>query len=108
MTALKAPQAATPTEFVMEQPDRPILREMRSPSFVAVVLRGAVCSLVLGAVVIVWEVTNTQFSTFFALSAAISLVVLMLRGDLRMRMVPDLTRYVPRVLASVPSGLVLP
>ena len=104
MTALKAPQAATPTEFVMEQPDRPILREMRSPSFVAVVLRGAVCSLVLGAVVIVWEVTNTQFSTFFALSAAISLVVLMLRGDLRMRMVPDLTRYVPRVLASVTIG----
>ena len=39
-----------------------------------------------------------------SLSAAISLVVLMLRGDLRMRMVPDLTRYVPRVLASVTIG----
>ncbi|MEC8503244.1 MAG: sugar transferase, partial [Actinomycetota bacterium] len=77
---------------------------MRSPSFIAVVLRGAVCSLVLGAVVIVWELTNTEFSTFFSLSAALSLVVLMLRGDLRMRMVPDLIRYVPRVLASVTIG----
>ena len=104
MTALEPSFRETPTEFVIEQPDRPIWREMRSPSFIAVVLRGSVCSLVLGAVVIVWELTNTQFSTFFALSAAISLVMLMLRGDLRMRMVPDLTRYVPRVLASVTIG----
>ena len=104
MTALETSFADTPTEFVIEQPNRPIWHEMRSPAFLAVVLRGAVCSLVLAAVVITWELTNTQFSTFFALSAAISLVVLMLRGDLRMRMVPDLTRYVPRVLASVTIG----
>ena len=104
MTALETPLADTPTEFVIEQPPRPIWHEMRSPAFLAVVLRGAVCCLVLAAVVITWELTNAQFSTFFALSAAISLVVLMLRGDLRMRMVPDLTRYVPRVLASVTIG----
>ena len=104
MTALETSLANTPTEFVIEQPRRPIWHEMRSPAFLAVVLRGAVCCLVLAAVVITWELTNTQFSTFFALSAAISLVVLMLRGDLRMRMVPDLTRYVPRVLASVTIG----
>lgn len=104
MTALETSFADTPTEFVIEQPSRPIWHEMRSPSFLAVVLRGSVCCLVLAAVVIVWELTNTQFSTFFALSAAISLVVLMLRGDLRMRMVPDLTRCVPRVLASVTIG----
>ena len=104
MTALETPLADTPTEFVIEQPNRPIWQEMRSPSFLAVVLRGAVCSLVLAAVVITWELTNTQFSRFFSVSAVISLVVLMLRGDLRMRMVPDLTRYVPRVLASVTTG----
>ena len=104
MTALETSLANTPTEFVIEQPRRPIWHEMRSPAFLAVVLRGAVCCLVLAAVVITWELTNAQFSTFFALSAAISLVVLMLRGDLRMRMVPDLTRYVPRVLASVTIG----
>ena len=104
MTALETSLANTPTEFVIEQPRRPIWHEMRSPAFLAVVLRGAVCCLVLAAVVVTWELTNTQFSTFFALSAAISLVVLMLRGDLRMRMVPDLTRYVPRVLASVTIG----
>ena len=104
MTALETSFADTPTEFVIEQPNRPIWQEMRSPSFLAVVLRGAVCSLVLAAVVITWELTNTQFSRFFSVSAVISLVVLMLRGDLRMRMVPDLTRYVPRVLASVTTG----
>ena len=104
MTALEAAFADAPTEFVIEQPNRPVWREMRSPSFLAVVLRGAVCSLVLAAVVITWELTNTQFSRFFSVSAVISLVVLMLRGDLRMRMVPDLTRYVPRVLASVTIG----
>ena len=104
MTALETSLANTPTEFVIEQPRRPIWHEMRSPAFLAVVLRGAVCSLVLAAVVITWELTNTQFSRFFSLSAVISLVVLMLRGDLRMRMVPDLTRYVPRVLASVTIG----
>ena len=104
MTALETSLANTPTEFVIEQPRRPIWHEMRSPAFLAVVLRGAVCCLVLAAVVITWELTNAQFSTFFALSAAISLVVLMLRGDLRMRMVPDLTRYVPRVVASVTIG----
>ena len=65
MTALETSFADTPTEFVIEQPNRPIWQEMRSPSFLAVVLRGAVCSLVLAAVVITWELTNTQFQDSF-------------------------------------------
>ena len=75
-----------------------------SPSFIALVLRAGVCSAAFGVAVIGWELTSSRFSSFFALSAAISLLVMMLRGDLRMRMVPDLTSLGPRMLASVAIG----
>ncbi len=103
MTGLDVSSVA-PTELLIERPDHPVRLEIRSVAFIAVLLRGGVCGVVLGAAAVAWELTSTQFSTFFALSACMSLVVLMLRGDLRMRMVPDLTRYIPRVLAAVTSG----
>ena len=99
MTALETSLANTPTEFVIEQPRRPIWHEMRSPRF-SLSCSGALCAPGACGCGDHMGADKRPVLDLFALSAAISLVVLMLRGDLRMRMVPDLTRYVPRVCLS--------
>lgn len=91
--------------FEVRRPKGALATALRSPSVLAVILRVGWLSVTLGIAVIGWELLLGEFSSFFALAAMASLVLMVLRGDLRPRMIPDLTSAIPRVAVSSTVGM---
>jgi exopolysaccharide biosynthesis polyprenyl glycosylphosphotransferase len=97
------------SSFKITPEDCTLRKEFDSPYFRAVLVKLAAVCATVGALIIGWELLIGQHSVFLLASAVSSIVVMTTRGDLRSRMVPDITSLIPRVAASVSTatGLVL-
>lgn len=80
---------------------RRLRAELTSPQAKATLATISVLATGLGLQVAIWEFISGQHSTVHASAAMMSILVLIVRGDLRPRMVPDVTSLVKKVVVSV-------
>lgn len=90
--------------FVSAKAEGGLRKSLSSPNSLTVLLQLAVCAICVLAVSLAWVIANGGHPTLLVVAAAMSMLCMLLRGDMRPRMVPDLTAVIPHVAVSVAMG----